>query len=66
MGAVQSSTSLDKEPALAGYLEMIYSRDIPEKAKEEKTEVMKENTLDVCFTGIIHHSKVLSADKGKI
>lgn len=45
---------------------MICSRDTPEKTKEEKTEVMKENTLDMCFTGVIHHSKVLSADKGKI
>lgn len=66
MGAVQSNTSLDKEPTLAGYLEMIYSRDTPEKVKEEKTEVMKENTLEVCFSGVIHQSKVLSADKGKI
>lgn len=47
LGAIQSSTSLDKEPALAGYLEMICSRDTPEKAKEEKTEVMKESTLDM-------------------
>lgn len=45
---------------------MIYSRDTPEKVKEEKTEVMKENTLEVCFSGVIHQSKVLSADKGKI
>lgn len=44
---------------------MIYSRDTPEKVKEEKTEVMKENNLEVCFSGVIHQSKVLSADKGK-
>lgn len=45
---------------------MICSRDTPEKTKEEKAEVMKENALDMCFTGVINHSKVLSADKGKI
>ena len=64
MSAVQSSTSLDKEPALAGYLEMIYSSETPKKEKEEdkKTEVMKENTLDytldIHLIVVIHHSKV--------